>query len=162
MWHLFRRGGAIALLAAVTCAFGQETCAKDLEADELTATINRAVGITSAFRDAFSNMTLDTATSTVSTVGATLVGGAMAHELAAVAEGLRQVVRVRDRLSERNAREIAMTQLRAAMAEAGIRARRVSAGYGGVVRMSASPEVRQLAVDGMLFADGLSRRWSCQ
>ena len=158
--RLFLIAGALACF--VSCASAQSAnCARDLTVDELRQVNSETAARANEFKDAFGRMTLDKATATVSTVGATLMGSELANELAATVDGLRHMVLLRDQV-EPPAREVVISRLAAQMRDAGNRARKVSISYGQVSRMAYVQEVKDLAASSMEYADTLARRWSCQ
>lgn len=152
--------GLLACLASAASA-QSANCARDLTVDELRQVNSETAALVNEFKDAFERMTLDKATATVSTVGATLMGSELANELAATADGLRHMVLLRDQV-EAPVREMVISRLAAQMRDAGNRARKVSMTYGQVSRMAYVQEVKDLAASSMEYADTLARRWSCQ
>ena len=154
-------GLAAACLVSAAMAQGNN-CARDLTQDELRQVTAETTAMATEFREAFNRMKLDTATSTVSTVGATLVGGSLASEVAASVDGLKHMVLLRDQIEPAAAREAVISRLAVAMKDASNRARKVSMAYGQVSRMAHVKEVQDLAANGMAYADNLSRHWGCQ
>lgn len=155
--------GIVAHLFVATEAHAQENsnCARNLMVAELNEAEAESAALSREFREAFAAMTLDKATGTVSTVGATLLGSSLANEVAAVAEGLRHMVTLRDE-TPALAREAVVGRLMLHLKDAGRRVRHVSMSYGQVARMANLPEVQGLAANAMQFTDTLSKRWSCQ
>jgi hypothetical protein len=154
---------AVALVSVASAVQAQSSnCARDLTLDELRLASAETRAWSNEFREAFGRLTLEKSTSTVSTVGATLVGSELANELSATVEGLRHMVLLRDQAEIAPVREVVISRLAAQMRDAGLRARKVSMSYGQVSRMAFAQEVQDLAVSSMEYADTLSRRWSCQ
>jgi hypothetical protein len=153
--------GVFACLVASASA-QNANCARDLTVDELRQVSSETAARANEFKDAFARMTLDKATATVSTVGATLVGSELANELSATVDGLKHMVLLRDQVEPASARETVIARLAAQMRDAGNRARKVSISYGQVSRMAYVEEVKDLAASSMEYADTLARRWSCQ
>ena len=153
--------GGFACLA-VSASAQSATCARDLTVDELREVNSETAARANEFKDAFSRMTLDKATATISTVGATLMGSELANEIAATVDGRRHMVLLRDQVEPAAARELVISRLAAQMRDAGNRARKVSISYGQVSRMAYVQEVKDLAASSMEYADTLARRWSCQ
>jgi len=158
--RIFIIAGVLTCLASSALA-QSSNCARDLTVDDLRQVDSETAAQASEFKAAFGRMTLDKATATISTVGATLMGSELANELAATSDGLMHMARLRDEV-EPATREVVISRLAAQMRDAGNRARKVSIAYGQVARMAYVQEVKDLASSSMEYADTLARRWSCQ
>lgn len=155
--------GLVALLGCVSLPVAHAAgCSAGLTTADLTEVVSESASLSDDFRKAFLSIPLDGQTATTQTVGATLVGSSMANEIAATAEGLRQLVTLRDRFVGHPAMSAVQAQLESAMREASARVRRVSMRYGSSAKMAGLQSVRDLAAEGMQFADGLATTWSCQ
>lgn len=155
-------GAAACVLFSGAAAAQPTVCARNLSVDELREAGSEAAALSDEFKTAFAGMTLDRATATVSTVGATLVGSSLANEVSATVDGLRHMVLLRDQVHAPAEREMVLSSLSAQLSDAGVRARKVSIAYGQVARMAYVKEVQELASGAMVYADGLARRWSCR
>ena len=152
-----------ALVAGATGVMAQSyPCAQALQAQALKGATDEATALSVDFKNAFNQLPLDKATSNISTIGATMVGHAMSNEVSATIDGLRNLVALRDQFPVANGRETVLAQLNMAMRDASNRMRKVSIAYGQVSRMAAVKEVQDLAGNGLAFADGLSKQWTCQ
>lgn len=158
----------LAALAAFSCssaalAQGKTyACAQGLQLAALASVSEESTRLSEQFKAAFNGMPLDKATSTISTVGATLVGHSMANEVSASVDGLRNLALLRDQFADSDGRAVVLAQLSVAMREASNRMRRLSIAYGTVSRMAKLKDVEVLAASGMAFADKLSREWVCE
>lgn len=160
--RLLRLLGAAAIVVMAAGAAAQSrNCARNLTLDNLRLADAEALALANDFRDAFAGMNLDTATSTVSTVGATLMGNALAREVSATIDGLRHLVYLRDE-APLEMREIIVDRLAVAMGAAGKRMHKVANSYGQVSLMSNLDNVRALAEDSEQFAGTFAKRWSCE
>jgi hypothetical protein len=152
-----------AMVVGAASAMAQSyPCAQALQAQALKDATAEASALSVEFKDAFNQLPLDKATSNISTIGATMVGHAMSNEVCATIDGLRNLVSLRDQFPVAGGRETVLAQLNLAMREASNRMRKVSIAYGQVSRMAAVKEVQDLAGNGLAFADGLSKQWTCQ
>lgn len=153
----------VAALACCGLAHAQSSsCADDLAEQSLTDAMQDADELANNFRTAFTQMTLDKSTASLSNFGATLVGSAMALEVSATAAGLRQMVHLRDQLTQPASHELAVNQLRSALGEATLRMQRLSRGYASSTKMAVFEDVRNLARTGDEFVTGLATEWSCK
>lgn len=152
-----------ALVAGASGSMAQGfPCAQELRAQSLKEAGNEASALASDFKNAFNALPMDKATSNISTIGATMVGHAMANEVSATVDGLRNLASLREQFPVAGGREAVLAQLDVAMREASNRMRKLSISYGQVSRMAAVKEVQDLAGNGLVFADTLSRLWTCQ
>jgi hypothetical protein len=153
----------VVLVASASGAMAQVfPCAQALQAQALKDSTAEAAALSVEFKNAFNQLPLDKATSNISTIGATMVGHAMSNEVSATVDGLRYLVALRDQFPVNGGRETVLAQLNVAMRDASNRMRKVSIAYGQVSRMAAVKEVQDLAGNGLAFADGLSKQWTCQ
>lgn len=153
--------GALLMSLAMTVAAQPASCARALQLQDLAEAGNEALALANDFKVAFAAMRLDGSTASASTVGATIMGSAMANEAGATINGLLHLVRLRDKVQDSDARGDILSQLDSAMSDSSKRMRRVSESYGKVARMTAETEVKELATSAMAYADGLALAWSC-
>lgn len=159
----FRALLVCALLAGGTPSMAQDhACSMQLSMDSLNTSGAQAGKTAQDFKAAFNGMSLEKAMSTVSTVGATLVGSSMADEMVADIESLKHLMALRDRVMDPASQGMVLAEMDAALREAGGRMRRISKAYSQVARMASAKDVQDIAVGAMAFADKLANEWSCQ
>ncbi|MEJ6002753.1 hypothetical protein [Paucibacter soli] len=153
----------LALSLAAACSFAAQpfACARALYPADLESVIGTANASIDGFHDAVSSMSIDKSSATAGSVGAAMMAGAVAQEVAATAEGLRQLTLLRNQLSA-SGREVALQHLDMAMKDASARLVRVSETYGKVAAMSADPQIKSLAEAARVSAKETARLWSCE
>ena len=153
---------ALALTSAAASADPLFNCARGLYVADIEATIAQANQTVDDFHDAVAKLDIDKSSTTVATIGAAMMGGAMANEVAAAAEGLRQMAYLRNQFTTSNGRDVILQRLELAMKEASERIQRVSESYGKVQLMASEPEIKALAAAARDFSLKVSSAWSCK